>query len=108
MVATAFDRFQDLVSSLADQAGVEPGQMFGKACLKIHGKAFLAQHMEAVVFKLTGPQHAQAIGLAGAKLWDPSGKGRPMREWIALPVAQSGYFDSFASAAMEYVSGSAG
>jgi hypothetical protein len=97
MVATAFDRFQDLVSSLADQAGVEPGQMFGKACLKIHGKAFLAQHMEAVVFKLTGPQHAQAIGLAGAKLWDPS-----------LPVAQSGYFDSFASAAMEYVSGSAG
>ena len=82
--------------------------MFGKACLKIHGKAFVAQHKEVVVFKLTGPQHAQAIALAGANLWDPSGKGRPMREWIALPAAQSRHFDSFASAAMEYVGGGAG
>jgi hypothetical protein len=63
-----------------------------------------AKHKETVVFKLTEPQHSKAITLAGAGLWDPSGKGRPVKEWEALPVKQSKSFKSLAAAALAYVS----
>jgi hypothetical protein len=102
-MATAAGRYQDLVMRLEATEGIEAGQMFGKPCLKIHGKAFAAQHKETVAFKLGGATHARAIALSGAVLWDPSGKGRPMKEWVALPVTQSSRFDEMAEAAMSYV-----
>lgn len=53
----------------------EAGQMFGKACIKVKGKAFLSQHKDWVVFKLSGEHHRHSLALDGATLWDPSGKG---------------------------------
>lgn len=100
---TAAGAWQTLVTRFAGQDGVDAGQMFGKPCLKIHGKAFAAQHKETVVFKLAGVEHAQAIALDGAVLWDPSGKGRPMKEWVALTVVHARRFDTLADAALAYV-----
>ncbi len=96
-----------LVSCLGADEGVALGQMFGKACIKIHGKAFVSQHKDAVVFKLTGAHHQQAMALDGAALWDPSGKGRPMKEWVALPVSARAHFRALADAARTYVAGAA-
>jgi len=59
-----------------------------------------------VVFKLNGPAHAKALALPGAQLWDPSGKARPMKEWVAVPVpagASSASFKALAQAALAYV-----
>jgi hypothetical protein len=96
MPETAIE-YEKLVKSLADGEDVIAGQMFGKPCLKVGGKAFVAHQ------QLEGAHHAEALGLAGAALWDPSGKGRPMKEWVALPATASGKFKTLAKAALEYV-----
>jgi hypothetical protein len=102
-MATALKEYEKLIASFGETDGLSISQMFGKACLKINGKAFIAQHLEAVIFKLSGTDHARAMALPGAMLWDPSGKGRPMKEWVALPTTASQHFESFANAALEYV-----
>ena len=102
-MSNAVAEYQKLVAGLSAIQGVAVGQMFGKACVKINGKAFVCQHKEAVVFKLNGAHHQKAIALKGATLWDPSGKGRPMKEWVALPATESKHFPVFANAALAYV-----
>ena len=104
-MTTALAEYEKLRLTFLENDGVTAGQMFGKACLKIRGKAFVAQHKETIVFKLTGADHRKAIGKAGAVLWDPSGKGRPMKEWVALTIESKGQFKTLAAAAMDYVQG---
>jgi len=81
----------------------EESQFFGKPCFKIGGKAFVAFFQDAMVFKLTGKAHAQALALPGALLFDPSGKGRAMREWVQLPVQHAADWDIMAASACAYV-----
>lgn len=97
--------YEKLVASLIKVEGVTASQMFGKPCMKINNKAFMAQHKEVVVFKLGAPQHDKAMKLDGAVLWDPSEKGRAMKEWVALPVHERKHFNTYSLAALEYVDG---
>ncbi len=80
----------------------EQGQLFGKPCFKVRGKAFICFFREEMVFKLAGDAHRDALGLAGATLFDPSGKGRPMKEWVQLPAAHAGRWSDFAREAAAY------
>jgi hypothetical protein len=102
-MSTAITQFEKLSAALLKIDGVSNSQMFGKTCLKVNGKAFIAQHKEWLVFKLTGPVHAKAMAIQGACLWDPSGKGRAMKEWVALPGSENKNFPAFAKAALAYV-----
>lgn len=104
-MSSANTEYEKLIASLSGKEGITVSQMFGKACLKVDGKAFIAQHKETVVFKLSNTHHEKAISLPGAVLWDPSGKGRPMKEWVALPASESKVFKSLSAAALAYVSG---
>ena len=79
--------------------------MFGKPCFKINGKSFIAFFQNCMVFKLSGEAHAEALNLQGAQLFDPSGKKRPMKEWVQVPYAQKSKWTSYAQAAYEYVKG---
>jgi len=81
----------------------EESQMFGKPCFKINGKAFVCFFQNEMVFKLTGDEHAAAIALKGAQLFDPSGKGRAMKEWVQLPYTHKAKWETFAAAALKYV-----
>src|SRR5215218_9555262 len=103
LMSDATAEYEKLVEALTNIPGVDIGQMFGKACIKIHGKAFLALHKDTVVFKVTGIIHKKALATPGAAQWDPSGKGRPMKEWIAIPAVERRAFKEFAKAALEYV-----
>ena len=94
--------FQDLINLLIRDPDISAGQMFGKACLKVKGKAFVAQHKDRLIFKLSGPEHRRALSLSEAKLWDPSGKGKPMKDWVALGVQHTVTFNEFAQAAQDY------
>lgn len=81
----------------------EESQMFGKPCFKINGKAFVCFFQNEMVFKLTGDEHAAAIALKGAQLFDPSGKGRAMKEWVQVPYSHKAKWETFATAALKYV-----
>ncbi|MBL4604494.1 MAG: hypothetical protein JKY02_02175 [Flavobacteriaceae bacterium] len=81
----------------------EQSQMFGKPCFKINGKAFLSFFQNEMVFKLTGESHSDALSSDGSQLFDPSGKKRPMKEWVQVPFDYSNNWAKYAKSAMEYV-----
>ena len=78
-------------------------KLFGKPCFKINGKAFVCFFENEMVFKLNGDSHSEALSLDGAKLFDPSGKNRPMKEWVQVPFDYHEQWANFAKAAMNYV-----
>lgn len=82
---------------------VKLSKMFGKPCLKINKKAFACFHDNAMVFKLEGATHNIALAYDGAKLFDPSNKGRPMKEWVQVPYSNSKKWESLANEAKNYV-----
>ena len=99
----AQQRFDEVTGALMAQPSVERAKMFGVPCLKVGGKAFAAFYQQCMVFKLTGPAHAQALELSGAALFDPSGAGRPMKEWVQLPHEHQAQWEALAWQALEYV-----
>ncbi|MCB9232414.1 MAG: hypothetical protein H6581_12165 [Bacteroidia bacterium] len=92
--------YHQIGQSLAD---AEESQLFGKPCYKIGGKAFIAFFQQEMVFKLRGDLHHEALNQAGAQLFDPSGKKRPMKEWVQVPFASRHEWKRFAEGALEYV-----
>ncbi len=83
----------------------EQSQMFGKPCFKTNGKAFVCFFQNEMVFKLTGDAHLQALSLDGSQLFDPSGKGRAMKEWVQVSFDHKDKWAEFAQKAGDYVSG---
>ncbi len=100
----AKELFEKIAKGLAKTPNIEVGQMFGKQCVKVNGSAFAAFQNDCMVFKLEGSSHQKALLERDAKLWDPSGKGRPMKEWIQVPYSSSKQWQSLAGSALEYVS----
>ena len=78
------------------------GKMFGMPCLKNNGKAFAGYYNDAMIFKLTAPEHSEALALTNARLFDPMG-GRPMKEWIEVPIEHAARWPALARAALRYV-----
>ncbi|GAA1261377.1 hypothetical protein GCM10009665_58910 [Kitasatospora nipponensis] len=87
---TPDDRFDEIATDLAPH-GATAGAMFGKRALKAHGKAFVCLKGDLLAFRLGdgSPAHAEALALSGAELFDPSGKHRPFKDWVAVPVAHA-------------------
>lgn len=83
--------------------GAEKSQMFGKPCYKVGGKAFVSLFNKTMVFKLSGDAHQEALSLDGSEQFDPSGKGRLMKEWVQVPFYYAELWPKFAEAAFEYV-----
>jgi hypothetical protein len=56
----------------------------------------------SMVFKLPDPDtHARALALEGAHLFDPSGEGRPFKQWVVVPAAHDAEWKSFATEALK-------
>ena len=81
----------------------EQSQMFGKPCFKINGKAFACFFQDEMVFKLTDDAHKEALSLDGSQLFDPSGKKRPMKEWVQVPFTYAVQWEKFAKESLKYV-----
>jgi len=75
------------------------GNLFGKPCFKLAKKAFVCFFQNEMVFKLFGEKHSDALSLDGSKLFDPSGKNRPMKQWVQVPFDYQEMWLEFAKAA---------
>jgi hypothetical protein len=82
----------------------EHSQMFGKPCFKINKKVFVCFFKDCKVFKLKDTIHQDALG--GTKLFDPSGKGRPMKEWVQIPFEHQSKWQAFVEVAYLYIQNS--
>ena len=96
--------YEAVVSEMVATTPTTSGKMFGMPCLKnSNGKTFAGYFEGAMVFKLGGASHTEALALSGAKLFDPSERGRPMKEWVVVPVEHSSRWLEFARDAFDYV-----
>lgn len=97
---------ESLYLSIGQNLGnAERSQMFGKPCFKVNKKAFVCFFQNEMVFKLTGETHSEALSLDGSQLFDPSGKKRPMKEWVQVLFDCSDKWEEYAKSALKYVNG---
>jgi hypothetical protein len=88
---------------VARTPGAQLSQMMGMPCVKVDAKLIAGWVVseEAMVFKLPGEQeHASALGLDGAHLFDPSGRNRPFKEWVVVPAAHASEWPRLTEAAL--------
>ncbi|MEY9873223.1 hypothetical protein ABH931_002705 [Streptacidiphilus sp. MAP12-33] len=93
--------FNDIAADLAPH-GVTNGAMFGKRALMAHGKAFACLKGDLLAFRLGdgATAHTEALALPGAELFDPSGKDRPFRDWVAIPNTHAEAWSHYAGTAL--------
>ena len=98
--------FDDLVDDLGPR-GVLSGALFGARSLTFEGTAFACLKGGCLAVKLGAGTslHTEALTLSGSELFDPSGKGRPFKDWVAIADAQIKLWPRFAEAAFEKVAG---
>lgn len=105
MAQDAHAAYDEVASALTATSPATTGQMFGMPCLKINGKTFAGLYNEAMTFKLGGAAHAGALALPGARLFDPSGLGRPMKAWVELTVEHAARWLDYGRQALDFVAG---
>ena len=87
---TARQRYDDIVDALTSwHPHVRASTVFGMPCLKRGGRVVCGFSRTGMVFKLTDPEvRTRALALAGAHLFDPSGRGEAFRQWVVVPPEQ--------------------
>jgi hypothetical protein len=98
--------FEELVELLGEQdPDVRAGKMFGMPTIMCGRKAIAGLTHGEMVFKLAGPEHADALGLAGSHLFDPGDMGRPMKQWVVVPTRHVERYEELARAALRDLKG---
>lgn len=79
--------FDEVAADLVPR-GASTGAMFGARCLKLERKVFATAGHDRITVKLGAgtPPHASALEIG--EPFDPSGKGRPMKEWVTFDAEQ--------------------
>lgn len=60
-------------------------KMFGGIAAKVNGQMFAGLFAKSFIVKLSEKDHAEALGLDGAAVFDPMGNGRLMKDTILMP-----------------------
>ena len=96
----------DLVAAELGDPGIVRGRMMGRPILTRGGTMFACLNGDHLGLKLGAgtPEHAAALALPGAELFDPSRKGRPFKDWVALPPAAASVWARFAEYSIAHIS----
>ncbi|MDX6276273.1 MAG: hypothetical protein QOJ72_401 [Nocardioidaceae bacterium] len=99
------DALFDGIAADLGPRGVLTGALFGARSLTCGGTAFacLKGGRFAVKLGAGSARHAEALALPDAELFDPSGKGRPFKDWVVIAPTQSEQWSRYAEAALEMV-----
>lgn len=95
---------QEIAGQFHPEQNVAVAKWFGKPCINVGKRTFVVLWGRDLAFKLSGHDHAEALQINGAHLFDPRGRGSPMKEWVQIPAAQEPLWEHFAGRAYEYVS----
>jgi hypothetical protein len=97
-------RFTELLDDLK-MLGVTRSTSFGKRGMTADGKVIACFLDDSMAFKLgaSTPEHVAALALSGAELWDPSGMGRPFKDWVRVPQAHEDTWSRFAEQALHHI-----
>jgi hypothetical protein len=103
------ERFAKLVKSFVGTPGVTPppdppaaGKKFGSSALKVNNKIFAMLSGGRLVVKL--PQdRVEALIAVGAGAPFDAGKGKPMKEWLAVDTEGHGRWGALSREALEFV-----
>jgi TfoX/Sxy family transcriptional regulator of competence genes len=84
---TGEEEYRRVVEELLDiDPDVSQTQMMGMPSLKAGGKLFAGFSENALVVKVGKDRVAELIGSGRGEPFDPSGRDRPMRDWIVLSL----------------------
>jgi hypothetical protein len=103
----AEELFDRVVRGFEEDPDVEPpklGGAFGASALKVGGKIFAMVSQGSLVVKLPAPR-VQVLIAAGEGAPFDAGKGRPMKEWVAIDPARSREWAQLAREARAFVGG---
>jgi hypothetical protein len=78
--------YRKIVEALLLDPGVSETQMMGMPSLKVAGKLFGGLNGDAMVVKLGKARATELIACGRAEAFDPSARGRPMKDWARLPL----------------------
>jgi hypothetical protein len=80
-----------IVNELLSDPRVTEGNLFGVPVLKIGGKPFAGLYKKDLVVKLGIDRGQEMLKAKTGTKFDPSGAGRPMKEWIRIkePTTQA-------------------
>jgi len=95
--------YDAIAATLSTGSDVTSSKMFSMPCLKHGGKAFAGYHHGAMVFKLQPPDHAAALALAGAHLFEPAGAGRQWKAWVEVPAQHAARWPELAREALHHL-----
>ena len=76
--------YGEVVQALLSDPRVTEAKMFGMPALKVGGKAFAGLWEKQLIVKIGAPRVQELLTTKAGKACDPSGMGRPMKEWIAV------------------------
>jgi hypothetical protein len=94
-------RFDRLADGFVGQ-GATRGVMFGMPMLKVGDRVFVGTFGDAMTFKLGPKDRERALRAKGVAPFEPM-KGRPMREWVLVPLEHARSWSRLAEQAFTYV-----
>jgi hypothetical protein len=106
--SAAANLYAELVEILLKFDGVSLGSRrgFGMGGLTVNGKLFATLRGSSLLLKLPAGQVASLIAAGRGQMFD-AGKGRPMREWVTVDLADGANWPALARDALEFVRGGA-
>ncbi len=92
--------FEEIGSSFSE---VKRSNLFGKPCFMVNGKPFIAFFQDAMIFKVNAEKVSDVLGLENAQLFDPNGKGKPMKQWVQVPYHSQNEWKKLSEEAFLYM-----
>jgi TfoX/Sxy family transcriptional regulator of competence genes len=90
--------------------GVTQSPMFGRRGMMADGKVIAVYLDDSVAFKSVAfkliagtSEHAAAMALSGAELWEPGGMGRRFKDWVRIPEEHQDDWGRYAEIALHRI-----